>query len=99
MNIINSVMDIVCDNIGIEKSLLWTSNREECVDARAVVCTILNEVGMSDKEISSVVHITRQGVNKLRNGFYYRRKQKWRVREAYRVSRIMVSKILPREHK
>lgn len=84
MNLINTLIYAICMELQIQETDLWTSNREECVDARCVLCTILNEWGLTDTDISRRFGLTRQGVNKLRNGFYSRHRQKWNVRQAYR---------------
>ena len=58
-----------------QEDILHT-NREESVDARSILIYILSSKGLSDMEISNLTGLTRQGVNKLKNGCKYRRK-KW----------------------
>lgn len=52
------------------------SNKEESVDARSILVQILSSRNLSDIEISVLTGLTRQCVNKLKNGFKYR-KGKW----------------------
>lgn len=52
------------------------SNKEEAVDARSILIYILSSKGISDTEMSRLTGLTRQGVNKLKNNFKYR-KNKW----------------------
>lgn len=84
MDSINTLIYVVCLSLHTCMKDLWTSNREECVDARATVCTLLGEWGLTDTDISRRFGMTRQGVNKLRNNFRNRSQQKWSVRMAYR---------------
>ncbi len=58
-----------------QKDFLHT-NREEAVDARTILILLLSEKGLSDKEISIITGLTRQGVNKLKNSARFRIK-KW----------------------
>lgn len=55
---------------------VFHTNKEESVDARSILIHILSSKGLSDMEISSLTGLTRQGVNKLKNNFKYR-KHKW----------------------
>lgn len=56
------------------------SNREESVDARTILIHVLSGKGITDKEISILTGLTRQGVNKLKNSVRYRQR-KWSFRE------------------
>ena len=55
---------------------VFGSNKEESVDARAVLIYALSSKGVSDQEIASLTGLTRQCVNKLKNSHKYR-KTKW----------------------
>lgn len=55
---------------------IFNSNKEEHVDARSILIYILSSKGISDSEISSLTGLTRQCVNKLKNGHKYR-KSRW----------------------
>lgn len=92
-SIIDALVRSVCAECGVKPSLLWSSHKEVYVDARCVVCTFLSELGMTDMEISMVGNITRQGVNKLRNSFYYKHKLRWSVRAAYKRGREIIKHI------
>lgn len=59
-----------------ETSDILHSNKEESVDARSILVQILSSRNLSDFEISVLTGLTRQCVNKLKNGFKYR-KGKW----------------------
>lgn len=83
MNAIDELTSAVCRELQVRRTDLWTCNREECVDARTVLCTILGEWGLTDTDISRRFGLTRQGVNKLRNAFRMRYRTKWNVRQAY----------------
>lgn len=67
-------LDIVCQVTG-QADILRT-NREDAVDARAILIYILSERGITDTQIAGLTSLTRQGVNKLKNSVRYRRK-KW----------------------
>ena len=62
---------------------VWVSNREECVESRSVVVTLLWEYGMTDEQVAKMFGFTRQGVNKLRHGCSDKMVRKVRVKEAY----------------
>lgn len=64
----------VCQVTG-QSDILHT-NREEAVDARAILIYILSQRGITDTQIAGLTSLTRQGVNKLKNSVRYRRK-KW----------------------
>lgn len=70
----NRAMETV-QRITGQEDILHT-NREESVDARSILIYILSSKGLSDMEISKLTGLTRQGVNKLKNNFKYR-KHKW----------------------
>ena len=55
---------------------IFTSNKEESVDARTILVYILSSKGISDLEIARLTGLTRQCVNKLKNNCKYR-KSKW----------------------
>lgn len=61
---------------GVKRERILTSNSEESVDARTILIYILSGKSISDMEIASLTGLTRQCVNKLKNGFKYR-KNKW----------------------
>ena len=67
-------MDTVCQVTGQEEIL--HTNREEAVDARAILIYILSERGITDTQIAGLTSLSRQGVNKLKNSVRYR-KRKW----------------------
>lgn len=77
---------VVCSLMDVCYDLLWLTNKEEYVDARAVICEIMSENGMTDKEIARTFGKTRQCINKLRNNFRYRQR-KWSVRNAYDIAK------------
>lgn len=52
------------------------TNREEAVDARAILIHVLSQRGITDTQIAALTGLTRQGVNKLKNSVRYR-KRKW----------------------
>lgn len=85
MDKIDTLIYMTCMELKVNREYLWTCNREECVDARSVICMTLSEWGLTDNDISRRFGITRQGVNKLKNSFRFRHKQKWSVRMAYKA--------------
>lgn len=55
---------------------VFGSNKEESVDARAILIHTLSSKGISDQEMSALTGLTRQCVNKLKNSHKYR-KTRW----------------------
>lgn len=55
---------------------IFTSNKEESVDARTILVCVLSSKGISDQEIAQLTGLSRQCVNKLKNSCKYRR-QRW----------------------
>ena len=51
-------------------------NLEQCVDARHILVYLLSSK-LTDAEIASLIDITRQGINKIKNGFRRRMKSKF----------------------
>lgn len=70
----NQVLVMVNEVTGVTD--VFGSNKEESVDARAVLIYALSSKGVSDLEIASLTGLTRQCVNKLKNSHKYR-KTKW----------------------
>lgn len=52
------------------------SNKEEAVDARTILVYTLAMKGYSDTEMAALTGLTRQGINKLKNNYKFR-KTKW----------------------
>lgn len=52
------------------------SNKEEAVDARTILVYTLAMKGYSDTEMACLTGLTRQGINKLKNNYKFR-KTKW----------------------
>lgn len=73
-----TVVVSVCRHTGIDKELLFKSNREECVDARAILVNVLACKGVTEREIVNLTGLTQQCVNKLKNNFSLRL-HKWSV--------------------
>lgn len=71
---------------------MFSSNREESVDARSILIYILSERGVTDSQISLLTGLTRQCVNKLKNSVRLR-SRKW----SYRSSLQQVSNELATE--
>lgn len=74
----NAVKESVCRNTEVNEADMLSSNREECVDARSILVDVLIRKGVTEKEVSSLTGLTRQCVNKLKNGFSHRLR-KWSV--------------------
>ena len=73
-----SVVASVCKHTGVEGDMLFKSNREECVDARAILINILTCKGITEREIAAFTGLTQQCVIKLKNNFSFRLR-KWSV--------------------
>lgn len=83
MDIIDKVIAMACSLMGTNEQQLFSTNMEEYVDTRALIFTTLFSLGMTDKEMAHRCNVSRQCVNKLRNGFR-ERMRKWSVRHAYK---------------
>lgn len=73
-----SVVASVCKHTGVDVNMLFKSNREECVDVRAILINILTYKGITEREIAALTGLTQQCVNKLKNNFSFRLR-KWSV--------------------
>lgn len=73
-----SIVASVCKHTGVDGDILFKSNREECVDARAILINILAHKGITEHEIAGLTGLTQQCVNKLKNNFSFRLR-KWSV--------------------
>ena len=71
-----NLLDKVSDVTGVCRQQMFRSNTEDSVDARTILVHILSDKAVSDTEIATLTGLTRQCVNKLKNGFKYRR-NKW----------------------
>lgn len=72
--IFEKVVEIVSDHTGMTVNDILTGKTEQCVNYRAVLVSSLHDLGFNDTDISGRIHLTRQGVNKLRNSLPYRKK-------------------------
>lgn len=73
ISLFNKVKSKVAQVTGVKQ--LFHTNQEDAVDARTILIYILSEKGMTDTQIAALTHLTRQGVNKLKNSVRYRRKK------------------------
>ena len=72
-----------------EEQLLH-SNLEECADARSVLVYALSRY-LTDTQIATLIGLTRQGVNFIRQGFDARR-SKWSVESNWKaISKYLAS--------
>lgn len=53
----------------IEREMMLSSNREDCVDARCMLVYSLYKIGLTDTEISELTSLTRPCISKLRASF------------------------------
>lgn len=60
------VVCVVCNITGINETDIIYSCKEECADARYLLVKALS-FKLTDNEISSLIHRTRQGVNSIKN--------------------------------
>ena len=67
-------LHIVQQVTGIDNVL--HTNKEEAVDARTILIYVLALKGISDNEIAQLTGLSRQGVNKLKNNYKFR-KSRW----------------------
>lgn len=79
---IEKLIEDICFHFRIRECDLWTTNKEESVDARCLLVTILSEQGMTDTDLADMFSKTRQGINKLRSSWSERGK-KWQIRMFY----------------
>lgn len=85
---ISTILRKVCASLHVEPTKLFKTNKEEYVDARALVCQLYSENGLTDSEIARIFGVTRQCVNKLKNTFNERCFCKWTLRMAYRTLHV-----------
>lgn len=71
-------LDAVCRVTEQKEGDVMHSNKECCVDARAILVNVLINKGLTEGEISSLTGLTQQCINKLKNNFPIR-KRKWSV--------------------
>lgn len=74
------VKRVVCAVMRLNEEELMKSHREECVDGRFVLVKVLSE-RMTDEQIGREIGMTRQAVNRLRNG--WKDRKRWVVRAGY----------------
>ena len=79
----------VCEMTELSCEKVCKSNLEECVDARYVVIAVLSEK-LSDKQIAEVSGWSVQLVNKAKNSFHNRCKNRWGLKETYKKMLIFV---------
>lgn len=64
-----SAMRVVCAHTEVEREMVLSSNREDCVDARCLLIYALYRIGLTDTEIASLTGLTRPCISKLRVSF------------------------------
>lgn len=67
---------------GLEVGMILHCNREECVDARYVLVSVLSGK-LSDRQIARVSGLSVQLVNKAKNAFHNRCRYRWGLRQMY----------------
>lgn len=81
--IYKDVADVVMERMEVNYYDMLTSNEQRFVDARAMLARALSGRGMNQKVIASMMGLTRQGVNKLINGFDDRVRYSFTLRKAW----------------
>lgn len=81
--IYKDVAEIVMERMEVNYYDMLTSNEQRFVDARAMLAMALAGRGMNQKVIASMMGLTRQGVNKLINGFDDRLRYSFALRKAW----------------
>ncbi len=61
------VVVTVCQAIGTDPIMLFSSNKEKNVDGRGIVFAILTDHNYSDGTIAMLTGMTRQAVNRIKN--------------------------------
>lgn len=78
------VMESVCRHYGLEENNLLHSNKEDCVDARATLVSILIGKGLTEANLVQLTGLTQQCVNKLKNSIRFRERG-WVFRETMKA--------------
>lgn len=79
------VVAAVCQAIGTDPVMLLSSNKEENVDARGIMISILTDHRYSDGTIAILTGMTRQAVNRIKNIYPDR------IRKSYYLRSILAS--------
>jgi hypothetical protein len=82
--IFNMVVKIISDRTGIDGNDLIYSKKQDHVDARSILVSLLSNLGFSDTLTATYLHITRQGVNKLKNTLDNRKKHSYILATYYK---------------
>ena len=87
------VRDVVISRTGISFADMVWSDKEEHVDARSLLVSLLHDHDMSDVVIARYLGMTRQGVNKLRRNFESRKGDSWLLSTVWKRCRDDLSTI------
>lgn len=83
------VLKAVCRAFEMSEEEVLSGRKEEVVDARSVLISVLSDY-LTDEQIGRLVGKNRRSVNYLKNGFR-ERKRKWYVRVAYEEVRKILN--------
>ena len=78
-----TVLNRVCESMELTCDDVLHSNKDECVDARYLVVSLLSE-RLSDRQIADVSGWSYALVNKARNSFSDRCKYRWGLKGLYK---------------
>ena len=78
-----SVLNRVCESMELTCDDVLHSNKDECVDARYLVISLLSQ-RLSDRQIADVSGWSYALVNKARNSFSERCKYRWGLKGLYK---------------
>ena len=78
-----TVLNRVCESMELTCDDVLHSNKDECVDARYLVVSLLSE-RLSDRQIADVSGWSYALVNKARNSFSERCKYRWGLKGLYK---------------
>ena len=81
--IFDKVVNIVSDRTGVGREDLIYSKKQECVDARSILISLLHGLGFPDILTARYLGVTRQGVNKLRNTIEDRKRHSFILSTCY----------------
>ena len=91
-----TVLNRVCESMELTENDVLHSNKDECVDARYLVVSLLSE-RLSDRQIADVSGWSYQLVNKARNSFSDRCKYRWGLKGLYKGLSIFAEQKNPFE--
>lgn len=93
-----TVVETVCRNCMTDPVMMFSSNKERCVDSRGLLIVVLSEYKFSESLISDLTGLSQQAVNRLKNIYPDRIRRQYLLCHASQQIHYELTTTLPQDN-